>query len=316
MAEIGTDIAKAAALLDQGELVAIPTETVYGLAANALNPEAVASIFAAKNRPFFDPLIVHISSIGEVEKYASAFPEKAQRLCALLWPGPLTIVLPKKPNVPDIVTAGQGSVALRVPQHPMALDLLQRIPFPLAAPSANPFGYVSPTSAEHVNNGLGNAISYILDGGKCKVGIESTIVEFQGETAKVLRLGGASPEMLASVLGEFEEELHQNSNPTAPGQLDKHYSPKSKFVLEGIEEWDMKTIKTARLRFKSFLSDLPIEHQYILSENGDMNEAAAHLFGMMRDLDNKSYGLIIAELLPEQGLGRAINDRLRRAAAQ
>jgi L-threonylcarbamoyladenylate synthase len=318
MAEIGTDILKAAGILRSGGLVAIPTETVYGLAANALNADAVAGIFKAKNRPFFDPLIVHIHSISECEKYAENIPEAAIHLAENLWPGPLTIVLPKKEIIPDLVTAGNDSVGLRVPDHSMTLSLLKELDFPLAAPSANPFGYISPTSALHVQQQLGNEIDYILDGGPCKVGLESTIVRFTEEIPEVLRLGGTSPEILKKWLGNFTEHLNQNSDPTAPGQLDKHYSPHTKIYLiefgsEIPEQFRAKNI--ALLRFNAYASGYSKEHQYILSESNDTKEAAIHLFEFLRILDQKKYAGIVAEMVPEKGLGRAINDRLKRAAA-
>ncbi|MBS3914280.1 MAG: threonylcarbamoyl-AMP synthase [Bacteroidetes bacterium] len=319
MAEIGTDIIKAAAILRSGGLVAIPTETVYGLAANALNSDAVAGIFKAKNRPFFDPLIVHIHSISECEKYAEPIPESAVKLAEKLWPGPLTIVLPKKEIVPDLVTAGNDSVGLRVPDHTLTLELLRELDFPLAAPSANPFGYISPTSAMHVQQQLGNEIDYILDGGPCKVGLESTIVRFTEEIPEVLRLGGTAPEVIKNLLGNYKENLNQNSDPTAPGQLDKHYSPHTKIYLieYGAEiPKHFENSNIALLRFHQYAKGFPKEHQYILSEKEDTKAAAIHLFEFLRILDQKKYSGIVAELVPETGLGRAINDRLKRAAAK
>jgi L-threonylcarbamoyladenylate synthase len=185
MAECGTDIEKCAQLLREGKLVAIPTETVYGLAANAFNQDAVVSIYEAKNRPFFDPLIIHTDSVDKAKNFVSFFPEKAKRLADVFWPGPLTLLLPRSNEVPDVVTSGLDNVAIRVPDHELTLKLLEQLDFPLAAPSANPFGYVSPTEPEHVQKQLGNKIPYILDGGKCKVGIESTIIGFDGEDTMV-----------------------------------------------------------------------------------------------------------------------------------
>src|SRR5882672_5472348 len=204
MAEIGKDIAKAATLLRQGKLVAIPTETVYGLAGNALNVEAVTRIFAAKNRPYFDPLIVHVPYPSSAGEYAERIPGKALDLMEQFWPGPLTVLLSKKNIVPDLVTAGLDRVGLRCPDHPMTLALLQSLPFPLAAPSANPFGYVSPTSPHHVNDQLGNEIEYILDGGECKVGVESTIVGFEDDTPTIYRLGGLQVEAIESITGRVQ----------------------------------------------------------------------------------------------------------------
>src|SRR5712672_3021710 len=201
MAEIGKDISKAADLLKQGKLVAIPTETVYGLAGNALNVEAVTRIFAAKNRPYFDPLIVHVCDPSAAGEYAERISDKALELMKRFWPGPLTVLLSKKNIVPDLVTAGLDRVGLRCPDHQMTLALLQSLPFPLAAPSANPFGYVSPTSAHHVFDQLGDKIPYVLDGGRCEVGLESTIIAEIDERLQILRLGGVSVEEIEGVVG-------------------------------------------------------------------------------------------------------------------
>lgn len=318
MAETGRDIAKAAELLRSGEVVAIPTETVYGLAANALNPEACVRIFEIKERPFFDPLIVHIRGIEEVLRYAIEFPPEAKELCQRYWPGPLTVVLKKREIIPDIVTAGHDSVALRVPAHEVTLNLLQMLDFPLAAPSANPFGYVSPTRASHVEKQLGSKIPYILDGGPCRVGIESTIIRFGGERPELLRLGGMDTRILKETLGEFTESLHQGSNPGAPGQLDQHYAPLTRFILlkTGEQPFPIKGVKTALIRFRDYSTDFPEQDQYILSDTGDLHIAANQLFAVLRETDEKGYGQIIAETVPEVGIGRAINDRLRRAAAK
>lgn len=314
MAEIGVDVGKAADILNSGDLVAIPTETVYGLAANALLPNSVVRIFEAKKRPFFDPLIVHISSIHEVEKYASHFPKAAIDLCNKFWPGPLTVILPKKDLVPDLVTAGQKTVALRVPQHPLTLELLKRLEFPLAAPSANPFGYVSPTLASHVQAQLGNKIAYILDGGPSKVGLESTIVSFADGTPKILRLGGLSVLDIEAETGHLDQDIIQNSNPIAPGQLDKHYAPHCSFEIREptADEFQKKSI--ALLRFQSYHAHFPKDQQLILSETGSLAEAARHLFDMMRRLDDLKFQLVLAEKVPNEGLGLAINDRLKRAS--
>ncbi len=191
MATIGNDILQAKKLLLEGELVAIPTETVYGLAANALNPEAVTQIFVVKERPSFDPLIVHVASIDQAQQFITAVPEKAIQLARHFWPGPLTLVLPKQSIIPDIVTSGLSTVGIRCPDHDLTRQLLSELPFPLAAPSANPFGYVSPTTAEHVNNQLGHKIKYILDGGPCRIGLESTIVGFENDQAVIYRSPGS-----------------------------------------------------------------------------------------------------------------------------
>jgi L-threonylcarbamoyladenylate synthase len=226
MAIIGTDIIQAKQLLEQGKLVAIPTETVYGLAGNALNPDAVLSIFKTKNRPSFDPLIVHTDSIEKIERWVKKIPTPLKTLASQVWPGPLTILLPKKEIIPDLVTAGLESVAIRIPNHPLTLSLLQSLDFPLAAPSANPFCYISPTQAEHVNQQLGGLIPYILDGGACQIGIESTIVAWENNQLHVLRLGGLSVEAIENLSQQkVQLQLNQSSNPQAPGMLKSHYAP-------------------------------------------------------------------------------------------
>lgn len=315
MTKPGFDMEAAVNCLQNGELVGIPTETVYGLAANALSAEAVAKIFTAKNRPFFDPLIVHIHSISEAEKYVLSMPEKARMLAETFWPGPLTLVLPKKPLIPDLVTAGQNTVGIRIPSHPVCLALLKQLDFPLAAPSANPFGYVSPTTAQHVADQLGDKTCYILDGGACKVGVESTIVGFpQGEPV-IYRLGGIAVEQINGVIGPVKEQISAGSNPSAPGQLDVHYSPRCKVILDS-GQLVSDTPETAYLRYAEILPGIEEARQLILSPDKNLEEAAVNLFAMLRQMDHEGYRFIVAELLPENGLGRAINDRLRRAAAK
>lgn len=308
-------IQKAIQLLSTGKVVAIPTETVYGLAANALDEEAVTEIFKIKNRPFFDPLIVHIADKKEVEKYASYFPEKAKKLTNTFWPGPLTMVLPKSETIPDLVTSGLPFVGLRVPNHPLTLQLLKQLPFPLAAPSANPFGYVSPTTAKHVEEQLGDKVSYILDGGPCEVGLESTIVMFENdENPVILRLGGLSIEAIENCIGKVALNIASHSKPNSPGQLDKHYATRTPLKL--ITEIDFNTIditKTGAITFHAPFVFLPVENQRVLSPNKSTEEAAHNLFAAMRELDNLNFDLIITETFPSKGLGPAINDRLNRA---
>ncbi len=311
----------AAKALRNGELVAIPTETVYGLGANALDRSAVANIFAAKNRPSFDPLIIHQSSADRILAYAKEVPAEARLLAAKVWPGPLTLVLPKKKEVPDLVSAGLATVALRVPDHPLTLELLAAVDFPVAAPSANPFGFVSPTSAQHVQDQLGEKIDYILDGGACRVGLESTIVGFPGGVATVLRKGGLPVEKIEEILGHpVVVKTHSNSQPEAPGMLSQHYSP-------GVEMWIAEKLNvlypypsgSAAIIFGN-------EHQIMqddrkldvfnLSPSSDLNEAARNLFAVLREISKADYPVVIAYPVPEEGLGLAINDRLRRAAAR
>lgn len=315
MVHPGTDIETALRCLKNGQLVGIPTETVYGLAANALDAAAVAKIFSAKNRPYFDPLIVHTHALSEVHRYVRSIPEKARMLAEVFWPGPLTLVLPKAELIPDLVTAGQDTVGIRVPSHPLCLELLRQLDFPVAAPSANPFGYVSPTTAQHVVDQLGDKVCYVLDGGPCSVGVESTIVGFREEEPVIYRLGGTSIEAIVSVVGPVLEQISASSNPAAPGQLDVHYSPKCRVILSD-DALATDSFDIAYLRYHKTLPHIAADRQMILSPHQNAEEAAINLFAMLRKLDSQGFRCIVAELLPEIGLGRAINDRLRRAAAK
>jgi L-threonylcarbamoyladenylate synthase len=304
-------------LLREGNLVAIPTETVYGLAANALDIKAVAKIFEAKNRPTFDPLIIHTDSIEKIKSWVTDFPEKAQQLAQHFWPGSLTLLLPKAAIIPDLVTSGLDRVAVRIPNHPLTLSLLEKLDFPLAAPSANPFGYISPTKAEHVTAQLGDKVSLVLDGGSCEVGIESTIVGFEQEKAIIYRLGGISVEAIEQIVGAVEVRSHSSSNPNAPGMLESHYAPRKPFCLDKEKLKQYPSERVGILVFSQTLENIPLENQKILSPNGSYWEAAQNLFALMRELDEMPHiEVIFAELLPEENLGRAINDRLRRASAK
>jgi L-threonylcarbamoyladenylate synthase len=313
----GTDIHQAVTILSAGGLVAIPTETVYGLAANALNAHAALKIFEAKKRPSFDPLIVHISSLKEIYRYASVVPPAAVLLAEKFWPGPLTLVLPKQDLIPDVISSGLSTVGLRVPNHPLTLELLSKLPFPLAAPSANPFGYISPTTAKHVEDQLGDAVDYILDGGPCRVGVESTIVGFEEDVPVVFRLGGLTVEDIRTLVPEVMLKINASSNPQAPGMLASHYAPRKRFVLGKLSELlaAHSGEKLGILSFKEMVADGEnIVQQEVLSPAGDLFEAAAELFAAMRRLDTGTADLILAETVPDVSIGRAINDRLRRAA--
>lgn len=320
MAQIGNDIALAQSFLENGQLVGIPTETVYGLAGNALNPESVALIFETKNRPTFDPLILHTSSLERVGEFVSDFPEELKQLAKKFWPGPLTLLLPRKPIVPDLVTSGLDRVAVRIPNHPLTLTLLEQLEFPLAAPSANPFGYISPTQAAHVEAQLGKKIPYILDGGPCAVGLESTIVGMEDDEIVIYRLGGLEISAIEKVVGPVKVKDHSSSNPAAPGQLDSHYAPRKPFLLGDlntlIAEKQSEGVDFAVLSFSDAFEQIAPEKQIALSPSRDLPEAAQNLFAAMRKLDETSARVILAELMPETGLGRAINDRLRRAAVK
>lgn len=313
---IGKNIDLAAMLLKSSRLVAIPTETVYGLAANALDEKAVAEIFTAKNRPTFDPLIVHIPSTNALHDLVLAVPQKALDLFDAFSPGPITILLPKSPKISDLVTAASPYVGLRIPRHPMTLELLRQLPFPLAAPSANPFGYISPTTARHVWDQLGSKIPYILDGDRAVVGLESTIVGFENDIPTIYRFGGISQESIEKVVGKVATMTHSTSNPKAPGLLKSHYSPKKPVILGNLENLIKKYDKSeiAVLSFNREFAD--IKHQYQLTKTGCLATAAHNLFDFMRKLDSLPVKYILAELVPDSGLGKAINDRLIRASAQ
>lgn len=314
MALVGKDIDIAKQALEKGGLVAIPTETVYGLAANALDVKAVTKIFFAKKRPYFDPLIVHVASAAEVSKYATAVPAVATELMQRFWPRPLTLLLPKKELVPDLVTSGLDRVGLRCPDHALTLQLLRSLSFPLAAPSANPFGYISPTLPQHVQDQLGDEVDYILDGGACTVGIESTIVGFENDQPVIYRVGGLSVEQIETVTGKAEVKL-SSSNPQAPGQLISHYAPRKPLLVGDVNQLlkQYAAKKVAVLSFRESFSAENIVKQLVLTPSGSVEEAAQHLFAYMRLLDASEAEIIIAAPAPEEGLGRAINDRLKRA---
>lgn len=315
MAKIGKDLAYAKTLLRNGELVAIPTETVYGLAANALREDAAIKIFEAKNRPQFDPLIVHVAHKSQLDNWVDSVPSAAQKLMDRFWPGPLTLLLRKKSIVPDLITSGLEIVGVRCPDHPLTHQLLSELEFPLAAPSANPFGYISPTTPQHVNHQLGNKIDYILDGGPCRVGLESTIVGF-ADGIVVHRLGGLSVEEIETVVGPVRLDLNSSSNPKAPGQLKSHYAPGKKLVFGKISETSHNaSVRIGVIAFQKPLPIIPSERQTVLSQDGNLTEAAKNLFAALRQMDALDVDIILAEPVPDIGLGRAINDRLRRASA-
>ena len=310
---IGTDLARAATLLREGEPVAIPTETVYGLAANAYDADAVLKIFQAKERPSFDPLIVHVRDRAQVDDVATVPPE-AEELMNRFWPGPLTLVLPKTPSIPDIVTSGLDTVGVRMPAHPMALDLLRSLDFPLAAPSANPFGYVSPTTAGHVADQLGEKIPYILDGGPCAVGVESTIIGWENGQCVLYRAGGIPVEAIEAAIGKLGS-AQAKVLPVAPGMIESHYAPRKPLLVGDVPAL-LEEHVGKRCAVISFIEHYDAWRCETLSPSGEMSEAARNLFAVIRTLDAGDADVILAEVFPNEGLGRAINDRLRRAAAK
>ena len=304
----------AVAAIRAGGLVGMPTETVYGLAADALNPTAVLKIFSAKGRPRFDPLIVHIPDPDWAWQISVATP-RAMKLAAACWPGPLTLVLKRQSMVPDVVTSGLDTVGIRCPDHPLARELLRICGTPLAAPSANVFGRISPTTAEHVREQLGDLVDVILDGGPCRVGIESTVL-LTDPYPLILRPGGLTRERIEEILGEpvaiaGRTERAGHLPRQAPGMLASHYAPRKPLTIRApMAAWPMDQ-SVGVLAFRQ-APDLP--HVDVLSPTGDLTEAAMRLFACLRRLDASPATSLMAELLPEEGLGEGINDRLRRAA--
>jgi len=313
---ITTDLELVINSLKRGEIVSIPTETVYGLAGNALKEENVDLIFNLKKRPAFNPLIVHIPDVNFLDRVAENIPDPAKLLANHFWPGPLTLILKKKASIPNRVTAGKDTVAVRVPNHPLTLELLKKLPFPLAAPSANPFGSISPTLAIHVYKYFGDKIPFILDGGSCKSGLESTIIGFENETPVLYRHGALALEKIKEVIGPVKELIKNDQNPQAPGMLSKHYAPqtetiRSENMLETIANFPNKKIGV--LSFQKIDLSEEITHQEILSEKGHLEEAARNLYAALHRLDQLQLELIVVPYFPNHGLGKTINDRLQRA---
>lgn len=311
---IGTDVSLAAQLLREGKLVAFGTETVYGLGANATDATAVAKVFAAKGRPSFDPLIVHVASRDAVRDVVATFPPAAERLAEAFWPGPLTLVLPKRDTIPDLVTSGRPTVGVRVPAPETTRRLLAEAGIPIAAPSANVFGRISPTTALHVAEQLGDSIEYILDCGPCGVGIESTVLDLTEETPMLLRPGGTTLEEIERVIGPVTLASKSEDGPQrAPGMLSRHYAPRTPLSIgEAPRE---ASGRLGLLSFRIPHDVTPFASVEILSPKGDLVEAATNFFAALRRLDSAGLDRIIATPFPEHGLGRALNDRLRRAAA-
>ena len=313
---ITSDINKVKTALIEGDIIALPTETVYGLAANIFQDSAVEKIFKIKKRPAYNPLIVHISSSIILEHVAKKIPSKAQELANAFWPGPLTLVLEKQDQIPNRITAGKSTVAIRVPNHPLALKLLNSLDFPLAAPSANPFGYLSPTSAEHVAYYFKKELNFILDGGPCSLGIESTIIGFENERPVLYRHGAIALEEIEKVIGPIQVKNKSNNKPSAPGMLCRHYAPKTKIQITDDISQVIKLNndkKIGVLSFKKFTNSNSDIHQEILSISGNLEESAKNLYASLHRLDRMNLDLIITSFIPEKGLGKTINDRLKRA---
>jgi len=314
---ISDNISQAAHFLKIGKAVAIPTETVYGLAANIYNEQAIRSIFELKERPLNNPLIVHIHSFDQLEEIAVDIPGVAYQLAKTFWPGPLTLVLDKNPSIPDVITANKPTVGIRMPNHPVTLELLKSIDFPLAAPSANPFKRISPTNPERVFEYFENKLPFILNGGECENGIESTIIGFREGKPIIYRLGALAQNKIEEITGKIEVLNSDNEAPDAPGMLDKHYSPRTKLILtENMEEEIRRNggKKIGLLSFNFFDSQELVQAHKILSVTSNLDEAAHNLYEYLQELDQLDLEVIIAEMMPKKALGNSINDRLKRAS--
>lgn len=317
------EITRAADLLRAGGLVALPTETVYGLGAHAFDEQAVARVFDVKGRPRFDPLIVHVAERDALARLVVDVPPTARALADRFWPGPLTLVLTKRPEVPELVTAGCPTVAVRIPDHPVALALLRAADLPIAAPSANLFGRISPTTAAHVAEQLGDNVDLILDGGPCRVGVESTVLQVTATEVVLLRPGGTPLEEIEALIGPVALPaplpVAAGSGQLSPGTLPQHYAPRTPLAVlaEGPSSAAQLVQGVSRVGLLAFANAVDrrvFAVVEVLSPSGDLREAAANFFAALRRLDAAGLDLIVAEPFPERGLGRALNDRLRRAA--
>ncbi|WP_340075657.1 L-threonylcarbamoyladenylate synthase [Leptobacterium sp. I13] len=320
MHTITQNINNAIQFLKKGKLVAIPTETVYGLAANGTDEHAIKKIFTAKNRPTNNPLILHFASLEAVLPYVAEFPEQALKLAKAFWPGPLTLLLPKSDNVPESITAGSLRVAVRVPDHPVTQKLLSQLDFPLAAPSANPSGYISPTLPEHVEKQLGDKVAMILDGGPCNQGIESTILGWDtSEKPVIYRQGTITPQDIENVLGRWPKIVAKKQKKIeTPGMLSTHYAPKTPTLITNNIEASVKRHPQKMLGVITLMPHKQLPNtakQTYLSKSGDLTEVAKNLYYTMHIMDAQNLELIIIERAPNEGVGMAINDRLERAAS-
>jgi L-threonylcarbamoyladenylate synthase len=298
---ISQDLTLARAYLEKGDVIGLPTETVYGLAGNAFDASAIQKIYAIKQRPATNPLIVHVGSIGQAETFTSNFPEPLRRLAESFWPGPLTLLLEKNNKIPDVVTAGSNRVAIRIPDHPLTIELLQSLDFPLVAPSANPYTRISPTRAEQVEAYFGEQVPFILQGGVCKKGLESTIVGWENNEAVVYRLGALSIEKIEAIVGPLRLSNQAKQGIQTPGMARKHYSPTTPFLLVDNPV--------------AYKNDHPSQHIGIfLTGQEDPEEIAPAFYARLQEMDKEGFDVLIARYLPDTGLGRTINDRLRRAA--
>ena len=313
---ITSDLNQVKTALINGDIIALPTETVYGLAANIYLDSALEKVFKLKKRPSYNPLIVHISNTNILEQIAKNIPAKARELANVFWPGPLTLVLEKQDQIPNRITAGKPTVAVRVPNHPIALQLLESLNFPLAAPSANPFGSLSPTSAKHVALYFKEEINFILDGGPCFCGLESTIIGFENDKPILYRHGAISIEEIEKIIGPIKIKNQNSKNPSAPGMLTRHYAPKTQIQINEDISLALAQNPDKKIGVLSFRENKKIKteiHQEVLSISGDLNEASKNLYAALHRLDQMNLDLIISPFFPEKGLGKTINDRLKRA---
>ena len=313
---ITSDLNQVKTALINGDIIALPTETVYGLAANIYLDSALEKVFKLKKRPSHNPLIIHISNAGILEQIAKNIPAKARELANVFWPGPLTLVLEKQDQIPNRITAGKPTVAVRVPNHPIALQLLESLNFPLAAPSANPFGSLSPTSAKHVALYFKEEINFILDGGPCFCGLESTIIGFENDKPILYRHGAISIEEIEKIVGPIKIKNQNSKNPSAPGMLTRHYAPKTQIQINDDISLALAQNPDKKIGVLSFKKNKKIKteiHQEVLSISGDLNEASKNLYAALHRLDQMNLDLIISSFFPEKGLGKTINDRLKRA---
>lgn len=319
------DIDSAVRALQNGDVAALPTETVYGLAGSIFNESAIRKIFTVKGRPLIDPLIVHILNEKWLERCADFSKnrksfERAKKISKTFWPGPITIIVKKNKLVSDLITAGSENVAIRCPRHEIFREILIKTDFPIAAPSANPFGYVSPTKASHVFGTLGDKVKFIVDGGECTVGLESTIVDITKDTPKILRPGGITLEEITECLGEKVTEytpVSKTGNIDCPGQLAQHYSPKTQLTLLDASSDILSLVdKNSAIILLKRPKTITNENVFWLSEDGDLATVARSTFDMLQKIDNMHFSEVFCQIPPKTGIGEAIVDRLTRAAAK
>jgi L-threonylcarbamoyladenylate synthase len=313
---ITTSLESAINALNKGEVIGLPTETVYGLAANCFNEEAVQKIYQIKNRPNDNPLIVHVKNADAIIDLVIEIPEAAKLLMSHYWPGPLTVLLPKSSLISDYITASSPLVALRSPSHPLALRLLNQLNFPLVAPSANPFMSVSPTNAQHVHDYFGDDITVILDGGDCQKGIESTIVGFEKYEIIIYREGTITEEDFKILLGDIKVSKIKNKKVSHPGMYKRHYAPNIPLIISQNIAEDIKRFKNKKIGVLSLtqIENIDCYCKEVLSESGSLEEAAQHLYGHLIKLDKSGADIILTEFLPDIGIGKAINEKLIKAS--